>query len=290
MNKFQGETKKLAITIDFENFSHDLGRSLGIVNQIRCRQDALLRSYEFFMALMNKNFKNTKATFFCTGVLAEKNPEIIKKISMDGHEIACHYYYHDDLNKASISDARNKLDRAKKILQDVSGQEILGFRAPRFSLKLQDEAHWALITQMFRYDSSLHVSEHLEFKSCMSRFNLDGFTEFPVAKQKVVPFLPKFKIGGSYLKLFPADLVKKAVAKTAEGQLLPIVYLHPYDLLPSAEFGLSYSELKGLGITKKIHTLLRQMQWTRIGNSQMLKKIRTITDGYSNVGPLNTLL
>ena len=126
---------RVAITVDFEDFSHDLGRKLGILHNVKSRKYALSNSYDYFMDFMNKKFEICQATFFCTGILAKTHPNLIKRISDDGHEIACHYFYHDDLNKDSITAAKKNLIQAKDTLQQASGQEILGFRAPRFSLE-----------------------------------------------------------------------------------------------------------------------------------------------------------
>jgi peptidoglycan/xylan/chitin deacetylase (PgdA/CDA1 family) len=281
--------KKIAITVDFENFSHDLGRVLGVTNKIRSRESALLNSYEFFMQFMSENFDEVRCTFFCTGILAEKNPNIISKIASDGHEIACHYHFHDDFNKDSIENARANLHLAKKILQDVSGQEILGFRAPRFSLNIEDKRHLELITEYFSYDSSLHFSNKHELDAALLSLNINDFREFPVSVQKLSRFLPDFKLGGSYLKLFPAAFVRKAILKTHENNLLPIVYLHPYDLLVSDEFGLRYEELKGLPAKTIFYTLARQRQWTSIGNFNIPKNLKIIANGFDNVGPLGSI-
>tara|TARA_A100001015_G_C14983181_1_gene710370 strand:+ start:926 stop:1783 length:858 start_codon:yes stop_codon:yes gene_type:complete len=280
----------VAITVDFEDFSYDLGRKLGILQNVRSREYALSSSYDYFMDFMNKKFKIYQSTFFCTGILAKTHSNLIKRISDDGHEIACHYFYHDDLNKDSITAARKNLIEAKDTLQQASGQEIIGFRAPRFSLDKLNIQHLELVSELFRYDSSLHFSNTNELMEWEQLNCFEDFTELPVASQKLYVFMPKIKLGGSYLKLFPAQLVKKAIINTHDSGLLPIVYLHPYDFLPTSEFNLNIDELKTLGFRKCWYTYFRQRQWTSLGNSFISSNLSAISDGFNNVGPLKILL
>ena len=75
--------------------------------------------------------------------MAEKCPDIVARIAADGHEIACHYFWHDPcrLDPPDLFEAN--LRRAIDALEAASGQKTLGFRAPRFSLKPEDQAHFA---------------------------------------------------------------------------------------------------------------------------------------------------
>ena len=85
------------LTIDFEDFSHDLGRHLHLDPPLSMRLDALYKAYFDINNLINKIGNGTKITFFVTGILSEKFPDLIKQISDDGHEIACHYHYHEEM-------------------------------------------------------------------------------------------------------------------------------------------------------------------------------------------------
>jgi len=72
-----------------------------------------------------------RATFFVTGQAAEKFPDIVKKISQ-GHEVGCHGYEHERLDKIDAQEQFRKIERATKVLNEVIGQRIIGFRAPNF--------------------------------------------------------------------------------------------------------------------------------------------------------------
>ena len=125
------------LTIDFEDFSHNLKRNLGINKSSKIRSDLLWEKYR----KINQIFQNNPSkigrfgTFFCTAYIAEQEPSLIKQIASDGHEIACHYFYHDNVNTQSSSEFDLNLRKAKELLEIVSGREVIGFRAPNFAIE-----------------------------------------------------------------------------------------------------------------------------------------------------------
>ena len=99
---------KTYMTIDFEDFSHDLGRRLQLKPSLSSRIDALYTSYSEINSLVTRHSsqENPGATFFITGVLADQAPELISQIARDGHEIGCHYYYHDEMRIQNVKNIR----------------------------------------------------------------------------------------------------------------------------------------------------------------------------------------
>src|SRR5438128_3404014 len=83
-----------------------------------------------------------RATFFILGYVAEKQPGIIKEIAAAGHEIATHGYSHSFIYQQTPQQFREELMRAVKRLEDLTGQQVLGHRAPFFSIT--KESLWAL--------------------------------------------------------------------------------------------------------------------------------------------------
>ncbi len=71
------------------------------------------------------------ATFFVTGQAAEKFPKLIRKVSRE-YEVGCHGYEHERFDKISAKEQLRRIELATKILTEVTGQRILGFRAPNF--------------------------------------------------------------------------------------------------------------------------------------------------------------
>lgn len=99
---------------------------------------------------------NIQSTFFFTGNIAEKFPEIVKMVSETNHEIGSHGYYHEPekaFDMLSYKQQVNHLDRSKKILEDLSGNEVISFRAP--ALRVNQYTPKALEKTGFLIDSSI---------------------------------------------------------------------------------------------------------------------------------------
>jgi len=97
-----------------------------------------------------------KTTFFFTGHIAERFPEAVKMILPYGHEVGCHGYSHQDqdaFDSLSLTDQIKHLRKAKSILEAISGQEVISFRAP--SLRIGSNTYIALEETGFKIDSSI---------------------------------------------------------------------------------------------------------------------------------------
>ena len=100
--------------------------------------------------------KKIKATFFVLGSVAERVPELIKRISDLGHEIASHGYSHTPLWALNRETFRDELRRTDFIIKGILGIKPLGFRAPYASI--DQRTSWAidiLAEEGFEYDSSI---------------------------------------------------------------------------------------------------------------------------------------
>ena len=96
-----------------------------------------------------------KATFFTLGYIAEKFPDLIKKIHESDHEIACHSYYHKDLRKITAEEFEKDLTKSISVLEKISGEKILGFRAPFFSIDHNNFWVFDILRKYLKYDSSV---------------------------------------------------------------------------------------------------------------------------------------
>ncbi len=262
--------KKCYVTIDFEDFSHDFKRSVLCVKNPEVNKEALNKSYEHIKYLLQK-FSDIKITFFCAGILAKKYPEIISKISKDGHEIACHYHYHDDVNKENIYDFEKNIKEAIFHLEKASNQKVLGFRAPHFSINMNDVNHYKVINKYFKYDSSLNVlntEKVLEFKKINE---LNNLTFFPVPTFSFLKKI-KYKSGGTFFKFFPFFFTDQLLIKAAKNQITHNIYIHPYEFENGKNFRISFNEMK-LSLIKKIYWSIRQTQWLNFMNFTTSKKL-----------------
>ena len=280
---------KVYLSIDFEDFSHDFKRGLGLTKDNKINENALWRSYEIINNFLNTKLNGAKITFFCTGILATKCPELIKKISSDGHEIACHYYYHDSVRNENLEEFERNIILAIKELEKCSNNKVTGFRAPCFSIEITDINHFKIISKYFMYDSSLNIQEESELENLKQLINSSEFKFIPVIAEKPYLGFPYMKSGGSYLKLFSVHFALKVISKNLLNNRVAQVYLHPYEFVSDMSFYTYWKEMNGLSFLKKIYWLFRQSQWHIVGNKSVLKKLEKIFSKYKNGGKLNEI-
>ena len=100
---------------------------------------------------------STRATFFVLGWVAERHPDLVKDLAQQGHEIASHGYGHELVSTQTPAQFREDVRRSKQILEDLIGRQVVGYRAPSFSISSRTE--WAisvLIEEGYQYDSSIY--------------------------------------------------------------------------------------------------------------------------------------
>lgn len=282
------ETTGAYFTVDFEDFSHDLSRELGLT-YTNPREKELEEAYESIAGFLQEGEQNSCGTFFCTGIIAKLYPHLLRKLAGDGHEIACHGFYHDDVNKTPPHVLKDQLRDAKDLLERVSKSEVVGFRAPRFSVATTDMHHLKVIGDIFEYDSSLHFSDKSQFIEWEQGLDFQ-FREIPVSRTKLTALPFYVKPGGSYYKLFPVSLASNAVQAAINSGLPPVLYFHPYDLYTGYSMGLSLDELSLLPIQTRMYWFVRQRQWTGAFNWRIPAKLAYLSGKFHNLGALRTLL
>jgi len=112
-------------------------------------------------SLNNSLTRKVQATFFILGWIAERYPGLVRRIQKEGHEIACHGYAHQLVYTQSRDEFRHDIKRAKSILEDITGSEVIGYRAPSYSIT--NKSQWAfevLVEGGFKYDSSIFPIRH----------------------------------------------------------------------------------------------------------------------------------
>jgi peptidoglycan/xylan/chitin deacetylase (PgdA/CDA1 family) len=279
--------KKCYLTVDFEDFSHDFKRRVLYEKDPTINKEALNKSYEYIKYLLNK-LNNIKITFFCAGILAKKYPDIISKIANDGHEIACHYFYDDDVNKENIYDFEKNIKEAIFYLEKASNQKVIGFRAPRFSVNMDNVNHYKIINKYFKYDSSLNTlnkNKVLEFKKINQ---LNNLTFFPVPTFSFLEKI-KYKSGGTYFKFFPFLLTDQLLMQAVKKKIIPIVYIHPYEFENGKNFKITFNQLK-LPLLERLYWLIRQTQWLNFMNFTTSKKLFKLQKKYVISGMLKNNL
>ena len=178
-------------------------------------------------------------TFFTVGWVAERHPAMIKRIAAAGHELASHTYDHVRITHQTPEAFRSSIRRTKRVLEDLSGAPVRGFRAPSFSIVRGTE--WALdllIEEGHAYDSSL-------FPVSRSGYGYVGgerdphwiarpsgrIAEFPPATLRLFgKTLPA--AGGAYFRILPPTLVHAALRSAASRGQPGTFYIHPWEWDP----------------------------------------------------------
>lgn len=189
------------------------------------------------LAELLAHFK-TKATFFVLGWVAERHPGLIKALVKQGHEIASHGYGHELVTNQTDREFRDDVRRSKRILEDLTGERVLGYRAPSFSIT--DRTPWALailVEEGYLYDSSLNA----RFQRWEKRGRERGVREIVTTAGNIFEVaLPtadlcgiQFPIaGGGYFRLFPYSASRMLLRQLERAGTQLVIYLHPWEIDP----------------------------------------------------------
>jgi polysaccharide deacetylase family protein (PEP-CTERM system associated) len=178
-----------------------------------------------------------RATFFILGLVAEAFPDLVKEIHQFGHEIGTHGYSHELVFLQTPSAFAADLDRSVKLLEDLTGCKVFGYRAPDFSIT--SRSIWALdvLEQSgIVYDSSIFPIWNrrygiVGYKRHFHYIRGDesgGLIEFPLSTVRLLGIsLPI--CGGGYFRLLPYPIIRSAVARINSENAPAMIYMHPYE-------------------------------------------------------------
>ena len=214
----------MIFTVDVEDWSQS------VLNRKNPVTERVLNSTHQVMDILAEN--DTKATFFTLGNVAEKFPALIKRMADEGHEVASHGYDHKNIYSMSPKEMLEDIGKSVKLLEDASGQKVIGFRAPNFSIRehLFPAFCEALATHGIRYDSSLFPMKALKY-GIEKKYDLKVFKEYGIDEHylsyiKVKDYkLPYF--GGGYFRLSPYSMTQKLSQQLPESS---VFYMHPYEV------------------------------------------------------------
>jgi polysaccharide deacetylase family protein (PEP-CTERM system associated) len=201
---------------------------------LACRVEA---NIDRILALLHA--QNIKATFFTLGWIAERYPDMVRRIANAGHEIASHGYGHLRASDQSAEEFKDDVSRSKALLEYISGQEIKGYRAPSFSIGTRNL--WAfdvLLEAGYRYSSSIYPIQHDHYgMPDAPRFAFypkgeNGLLELPVTTVRLMNRnLPAG--GGGYFRFFPYAMSRWLVQRVNNrDQQSAIFYFHPWEIDP----------------------------------------------------------
>ena len=224
--------KKYAVfTMDVETFADtECIKSAGIPVDVD-----LMDGFDEYMKIMDRH--GIKNTLFTIGELAPQMASRLKPCLANGHALAMHSHAHVAPMTESLEHFREKTRLAKQQMQELFGVDVVGFRAPCFSM---DKSRLDVLQELgFRYDSS-----HLNFSPARHTVKLDlgdfqrlrrgifrqgDFYEFGLSRGKV--FGKPFPIsGGGYVRLGPWNFIKILLQTYISKNDYYVFYLHPFEL------------------------------------------------------------
>ncbi|MCK4539357.1 MAG: polysaccharide deacetylase family protein [Candidatus Krumholzibacteria bacterium] len=269
---------KNILSVDVEDWFHILGLSstpdINKWNNLESRVKS-----NFYTLLDEFDKTDTKVTCFFLGWVAEKFPEIVKEACQRGHEIASHGYSHRLIGAMSRQEFSDDIIQTKVLLENISGQTVIGYRSPGFSII--KSTTWALdelIKAGYKYDSSIFpasrghggISDANLFPHIIETEH-GSIREFPLS----VAIVSKMRIcffGGGYLRLFPYSIIRH-MSKRVNKEGRPVIYyVHPREIDPghprlSMGWKRQFKSYINLGSTMpKLKRLLSEQQLTSFKN------------------------
>lgn len=266
-----------AMTIDVEDYFQVSAFEKRISREdwdhLPCRVE---RNMDLILSLLDE--KKISATFFTLGWIAERYPNVVKRIVENGHELASHGSGHRRVSDQHPDSFRTDVRTSKKLLEDMSGMAVKGYRAPSFSIGAKNL--WALDIlkeEGYLYSSSIYPIRHDHYgmpEAPRFRFHPrgeKGLLEIPPTTVSLMNRnLPAS--GGGYFRLMPYSLSRWMIERVnrEDGESC-IFYFHPWELDPAQprQKGISmktrfrhYCNLKQM--EGKIRHLLSDFAWDRM--------------------------
>jgi polysaccharide deacetylase family protein (PEP-CTERM system associated) len=179
-----------------------------------------------------------KATFFVVGEIANNNAQLIRRMAAAGHEVASHSWDHRRVHRLTPQSFREDVLQSKQVLEDITGEAVVGYRAPTFSITR--ETAWAIdvLAELdMLYDSSIYPVRHDRYgvpaaprSPFMARGSKHTLLELPPTTLRLLNMnLPMG--GGGYFRLFPLALTEWALRQTSQScrPAVANLYFHPWE-------------------------------------------------------------
>jgi polysaccharide deacetylase family protein (PEP-CTERM system associated) len=266
-----------AMTVDVEDYFHvsafenHIGREHW--DRLPCRVE---RNCDRILELFDAH--GTKATFFVLGWVAERYPALVRRIVSLGHELASHGYEHVRVICQDRHEFDRDIRRTKRILEDIAGVRVRGYRAASYSIG--EKTLWALdllYEAGYEYSSSIYPIEH-------DHYGMPGAPRFPFRPNgdRGILEVPISTVtlhrrnlpcgGGGYFRFFPYAVSRWAIRRINEHDGQPtIFYFHPWEIDPDQPrqrgigFKTRFRHYLNLDrMERRLDSLLRDFKWGRM--------------------------
>jgi len=240
-------------------------------DHLPCRVE---RNVDLLLAMLDE--AGATATFFTLGWIAERYPQMVRRIVQAGHELASHGYEHRRASEQTQDEFRGDLVVAKRLLEDIGGQEVHGYRAPSFSIGHGNAwAHDIVAETGHRYSSSIYPIVH-------DHYGVPDAPRFAYRLANGLLEIPPTTLrwggrnwpvgGGGYFRLLPYHVSAWGLRRVNAADRQPaMVYFHPWEFDPEqprvdhASARARFRHYLNLRHTApRIRRLLRDFKWQRI--------------------------
>jgi polysaccharide deacetylase family protein (PEP-CTERM system associated) len=230
----------VALTFDVEeHFRIEAATAISCPPQLQLHYaHRMADSMSWLLDTLSKHYQ--KATFFVVGKIAQSVPKLIRRMVDEGHEIASHSWDHRRVHQFTPQTFREDVIKSKVALEQAGGAEVVGFRAPTFSI--MRETIWAvdvLAELGFQYDSSIFPVRHDRYgipDAPRGPFIAKGIRhellELPPATWRV--FGQNIPVGGGgYFRLLPLTILERGLQQLElQGYKAGMLYFHPWEFDP----------------------------------------------------------
>lgn len=178
-----------------------------------------------------------RATFFILGWVAKRHPGLVKRIAAAGHEVASHGLDHVRVDRHTPEGFRSCISTTKRLLEDIAGVAVRGYRAPSFSIgRAQFWAYEVLAEEGYAYSSSVYPVRHDNYgipeapRTPFRPANAPGLVELTLptlsAGSRNLP-----AGGGGFFRLLPYAASRWSIARLNNVERRPcIFYFHPWEI------------------------------------------------------------
>ena len=223
-----------------EHFRIEAAAGLEIAPSLKAAYgERLLSSTRWILEELER--RRIHATFFILGHLARDRPGLVRSVHDAGHEVASHGWGHERLHRLTPASFREDLRRSKEALEDVTGREVLGYRAPTFSIVRRTAWAVDVLAELgFLYDSSIYPVRHDRYgvpEAPRSPYLVQGRTgeilEIPPLTWRL-PGVTVPAAGGGYFRMFPPFVMEQAIRRAPRSGSRPaaMLYFHPWEFDP----------------------------------------------------------
>ncbi len=223
---------ELFLTVDLEDFRRIRCNELGL--RPRSGSYYVEKGVDRILTAAERAQKGTHLTFFTTAQIARDQGDLVRRIVKAGHEIACHSFDHECVSSVVPERFRLLLRRATRILEDLSGHRVIGYRAPSFRLPADPQWFYEILAdEGYVYSSSACLSARRLSEAPYNSVLVSGgrILEFPTYTAYQWSPWPVRTIGGTFFRLLPLTMIEALLVRAMQAGYAPMVWLHPSDVV-----------------------------------------------------------